>query len=60
MDEGFTIDDTYGALVQAAWAEGKPKRSVWTGISVKKDERHPITTFRCSRCGFLESFADLT
>ena len=57
MEEGFILDDTHGGLLQEAWAEGKPRRSFWLGIRVKREERHPVTTYRCSKCGFLESYA---
>ena len=57
MDEGFILDDTHGGRVQAEWAEGPPRRSIWTGIKIAKDARHPITAFRCQKCGYLESYA---
>jgi hypothetical protein len=56
LDEGFILDDTYGGKVQSEWAEGKPLRSIWTGVKVAKDARHPVTTYRCESCGFLESY----
>lgn len=59
MDEGFTLDDTYGGRVQSQWAEGPPRRSIWTGIKIAKDARHPITTYRCQKCGYLESYAPI-
>ena len=57
MEEGFIIDATYGGRLQSEWAEGAPKRSIWTGIRVAKEDRHPVTTYRCPRCGYLESYA---
>jgi hypothetical protein len=57
MDEGFTLDHTHGGRAQSGWVEGKPQRSFWTGIKVRKSEIHPITTWRCERCGYLESYA---
>ena len=57
MDEGFIVDDTYGGRVQSQWAEGKPQRSIWTGLKLAKDAKHPVTTFRCEQCGYLESYA---
>ena len=56
MDEGFIIDNTHGARVQSEWAEGKPQRSIWTGLKVAKDSRYPVATFRCEKCGYLESY----
>lgn len=57
MENGFVIDATEGGLLQAQWAEGEPKKSFWLGVLVKKAERHPITTYRCANCGYLESYA---
>ena len=55
MIEGFVVDHTYGGKLQADWAEGKPQKSFWIGVSVAAE--HPIATFRCKGCGYLESYA---
>jgi len=57
MEEGFILDDTYGGHVPTEWAEGKPRRSIWTGVKIAKEARHPMTTYRCRGCGYLESYA---
>ncbi len=57
MEEGFVLDQTYGANVQATWVEGPATRSFWTGVKLKGRERVPVTTLRCVRCGYLESYA---
>jgi predicted nucleic-acid-binding Zn-ribbon protein len=57
MEEGFVLDRTYGANLQATWVEGSPTKSFWTGVQVRGRQRLPVTTFRCSSCGYLESFA---
>ena len=57
MEEGFVLDQTYGANAQAAWIEGQPRRSVWTGLKVDRGALNPITTYRCTGCGYLESYA---
>lgn len=57
MEEGFVLDQTYGANTQSAWIEGEPVRSFWTGVKLKGKDRIPVTTLRCSRCGYLESYA---
>lgn len=59
MDEGFVLDHTYGANLQAAWVEGQPRRSFWTGLKLSGSAQHPITTCRCARCGYLESYAKI-
>jgi hypothetical protein len=57
MEEGFVLDRTYGANLQASWVEGRPAKSFWAGMKLKGLVNLPITTFRCSGCGYLESFA---
>jgi predicted nucleic-acid-binding Zn-ribbon protein len=54
MEPGFVLEQTYGAMT---WVEGTPERSIWTGIKLKGRERIPVTTFRCTSCGYLESYA---
>jgi ribosomal protein S27AE len=56
MSDGFILDDAHGGLVQSRWTGGPPVKS-WLGIRVKKKDRVPVTTWRCSKCGFLESYA---
>jgi hypothetical protein len=57
MEPGFVLDQTYGAMAQSDWVAGKPERSFWTGLTVKGRERLPVTTYRCPKCGYLESYA---
>jgi len=60
MEEGFVLDHTYGAYLQAMWVEGAPAKSFWTGLKIKGRIKLPVTSFRCSGCGYLESFASST
>lgn len=57
MEPGFVVDHTYGGVASPEWAEGVPDRSIWTGVKMKGKERFRVETFRCTRCGFLESYA---
>lgn len=57
MEEGFIVDHTYGQQQQETWVEGPPKRSFWQGISLRGAEQLSVITYRCSRCGFLEAYA---
>lgn len=56
MKEGFIPDHTYGGVHQPVWVEGAPEKSFWTGIKIPYLQ-FPVRTYRCSRCGRLESFA---
>lgn len=57
MSEGFVIDNTHGGRNVSSWVEGAPVTSFWVGVSLKGKEPVPIQTFRCNRCGYLESYA---
>jgi hypothetical protein len=64
MVEGFVIDRTDSARAVSSWFEGPPQKSRWTGVSLKGKTpieigRTPIeiATWRCTSCGFLESYA---
>lgn len=56
MDQGFVVDNSHLGLGVSHWAQGLPRWSFWTGIK-KPQEQLPIRTFRCSVCGYLESYA---
>ncbi len=57
MEEGFVLDSSYAATVQPKWMEGRAEKSVWTGVKMGGRAKHPVTTFRCAKCGYLESYA---
>ncbi len=60
MEPGFVIDKGMpgsGSSSIPEWADGVPERSIWTAVKLRGHERHPVSTFRCSRCGYLESYA---
>ena len=58
MSEGFVIDHgDYGSTSVSTWQGGPPRKSFWTGIKQSKDDQLEITSWRCDRCGFLESYA---
>ena len=46
-----------GAFLRAAQREGEPVKSIWTGFKVKNADLKDISTYRCRRCGYLESYA---
>lgn len=59
LDAGFLIDKgDYNATHQAQWASGQPHTSFWRMSAVQSGSKVlPVTTYRCKRCGRLESFA---
>ena len=57
MEEGFLADNTYGGFLPGQWVQGEPKKSFWGGITVRGKVKIQIATYRCTRCGYLESYA---
>ncbi len=42
---------------QQEWAEGPPEKSFWTGFKLKGKEKLRVATYRCPKCGLLQSYA---
>jgi hypothetical protein len=57
MEIGYVADSTYGGYRQQNWSPGEAKRSFWTGLKINSDQFVPVTTLRCPKCGYLESYA---
>ena len=55
MLAGSIVDLTKPVI--CSWIEGIPER-VFLGVKVKGKEQMVLTAFPCTRCGFLESYAD--
>ena len=56
MAQGFVLDYTHGGRLVSQWAAGAPLKSIWLGTQ-RPAGVIPIGTYRCSSCGYLESFA---
>jgi Domain of unknown function (DUF6487) len=46
-----------GKRLVSTWVAGAPEKSFWRVTEVPADKCVPVGTFRCSACGFLESYA---
>ena len=57
MEEGFILDRSHGYVEVSRWVEGPPQTSFWFGLKVPADGARQVTTYRCSECGYLESYA---
>ena len=57
MEQGFVLDNTYGARVVSQWAPGAPLKSFWSGTKLPYEDLIPIGAYRCSSCGYLELYA---
>jgi hypothetical protein len=56
MERGFLLDESYGQRKPAKWVEGKPEYWLWN-LKIRGKRQLEISSYRCTRCGYLESFA---
>jgi hypothetical protein len=58
LEKGFVMDRAhYSYPDRQNWVEGEPEKSVWHGFKTKGKESYLVHTFRCEKCGYLESYA---
>ena len=57
MEPGYVIDEGDGTRSVANWVAGEPERRIWTGLKLRGKSKVAVTTYRCRRCGYLESYA---
>lgn len=57
MEEGFLLEKWDTLLSSQSWIAGVPEKSFWSGISLKNKRIYDVKTFRCTACGFLDSYA---
>jgi hypothetical protein len=63
METGFTVDNGHGARFVGSWMAGEPEFSSFFGrivpVLAKMKGRVAINTvtYRCTACGYLESYA---
>ena len=57
MVDGYVVDQGYGTVSVSNWREGEPQKSIWSGLKLRKTTPLEITTWRCRKCGYLESYA---
>jgi hypothetical protein len=57
MIRGFTFETHGPRRIVTGWVEGAPERTAMQGVKVAMGTVIPVAVFRCSGCGFLESYA---
>ena len=58
MELGFVADKAHYSVPETQkWVGGIPERSFWSGLKMKDRAIVPVSTYRCERCGYLESYA---
>ncbi|MEO7787391.1 MAG: hypothetical protein ABIR77_06150 [Sphingomicrobium sp.] len=58
MSEGVLVDMGYGQAMASQWQPGPAVVTRFWGLKLRKKEWIPTVTYRCGRCGFLESYAN--
>jgi len=60
LERGYVADKAHYSVPDTQqWVEGAPEHSFWQGLKMKDRDVLPVMTYRCKRCGFLESYAPL-
>jgi hypothetical protein len=57
MERGFIPDSSYGAILIGSWVSGVPEKGWIGGVKLKGRRVIDITTYRCTSCGYLKSYA---
>ena len=57
MVQGFLFEIDGPMRKVDTWVEGAPEKAWFGSAKVPAEECIPVGTFRCSGCGFLESYA---
>jgi len=57
MVQGFIYESEGPKRMVSTWVEGAPEKSWFGSAKIPKDGCFPVGSFRCSVCGFLESYA---
>lgn len=57
MKEGFLVDISQRISRISHWAEGAPEFWFLDILRMRGRRRLAVRSFRCSKCGFLESYA---
>ena len=58
MTEGYMLDiNQHSQFTSSTWVEGAPEKSFWRGLKLGNRAQYRVQTWRCGRCGFLESYA---
>jgi hypothetical protein len=57
MEPGFIVDEGYGTRTASRWFRGEAQYGFFGSLKVRRKEGVDVDTYRCTRCGYLESYA---
>ncbi len=55
---GFGIDVGHSSVKPSRWIAGPPEASWWQGTKTSGMDCRRIDYWRCTKCGFLEAYAE--
>lgn len=56
MDPGYLLEHSSNGAQQTEWIAGMPEKR-WYGLRLKGRVKLHVLTYRCPRCGVLQSYA---
>ena len=57
MQQGVVVDMSYAGILRSMWVEDQAENGVIAGIPDHHKRKVNTITYRCSNCGFLDSYA---
>lgn len=62
MEDGFIVDRAHSTAVQSQWVAGEVEDEkvlgiFWAGVKMRGKVIRAVQSYRCARCGYLESYA---
>lgn len=57
MQQGFIAGRSENAATVTQWVEGLPHYGFFGSTKLSGKKKFAVETFRCAKCGFLESYA---
>jgi hypothetical protein len=59
MEIGVVVDRAHSGMpTRETWVQGIPKWSRWMGLTIKGLPKFPVVSYRCEKCGYLDSYAN--
>lgn len=57
MQQGVVVDLSYAGILRSMWVEDQAANTVVMGFADNHQRNVKTITYRCSSCGFLDSYA---
>lgn len=62
MEMGFILDHAHSMMAQSHWVSGEAEQMQflglrWAGVTTRGKTVRTVDTYRCTRCGYLESYS---